>query len=60
MLAGVCGGLAEYFDIDVSVVRVLWVIGTLLSIGLGILAYIVMLIIFPENPEEIDNKNMTT
>jgi phage shock protein C len=60
MLAGVCGGLAAYFEIDVSVVRVLWVIGTLLSIGLGILAYLVMLIIFPEAPEELDNKNVTT
>jgi phage shock protein PspC (stress-responsive transcriptional regulator) len=60
MLGGICGGLAEYFDIDVSVVRVLWVIGTLLSIGLGILAYLVILIIFPEKPEEIDNKNITT
>jgi len=60
MLGGVCGGLAEYFDIDVSVVRVLWVIGTLMSIGLGILAYLVMLIIFPEGPEEFDNKKVTT
>jgi len=60
MLGGVCGGLAEYFNIDVSAVRVLWVIGTLLSIGLGILAYLVMLIIFPETPEEVDNKNITT
>jgi phage shock protein PspC (stress-responsive transcriptional regulator) len=60
MLGGVCGGLSEYFEIDVSVVRVLWVIGTLLSIGLGILAYLVMLIVFPENPEEIENKNVTT
>ena len=60
MIGGVCGGLSEYFDIDVSVVRVLWVIGTLLSIGLGVLAYLVMLIVFPENPEEVDHKNITT
>jgi phage shock protein PspC (stress-responsive transcriptional regulator) len=60
MIGGVCGGLAEYFEIDVSVVRVLWVIGTLLSIGLGVLAYLVMLIVFPEGPEELDNKNVTT
>ena len=60
MLSGVCGGLSEYFDIDVSLVRVLWVIGTLLSIGLGVLAYIVMLIVFQEDPEELDNKNVTT
>jgi phage shock protein PspC (stress-responsive transcriptional regulator) len=60
MLGGVCGGLSEYFDVDVSVVRVLWVIGTLLSIGLGILAYLVMLIVFQEDPEDLNNKNVTT
>jgi len=60
MAGGVCGGLAEYFDIDVSIVRVLWVIGTFLSIGLGILAYIVMLIIFPEEPEKLDDKKATS
>jgi phage shock protein PspC (stress-responsive transcriptional regulator) len=60
MVGGVCGGLSEYFDIDVSVIRVLWVIGTLLSVGLGILAYIIMLIIFPEQPEELDDKKVTS
>jgi phage shock protein PspC (stress-responsive transcriptional regulator) len=60
MVGGVCGGLSDYFDIDVSVIRVLWVIGTLLSIGLGVLAYIVMLIIFPEQPEELNDKKITS
>jgi phage shock protein PspC (stress-responsive transcriptional regulator) len=60
MVGGVCGGLSEYFDIDVSVVRVLWVIGTFLSIGLGILAYIVMLIIFPEQPDDLNDKKVTS
>lgn len=60
MISGVCGGLAEYFEIDVSVVRILWVIGTLLSIGLGVLAYVIMLIIFPENPEELNNKKVSS
>jgi len=60
MVGGVCGGLSEYFDIDVSVVRILWVIGTLLSIGLGILAYIVMLIIFPEQPDDLNDKKVTS
>ena len=52
MVAGICGGLAEYFEIDVSVVRILWVIGTLLSAGIGVIAYLVMFFIFPESPEE--------
>jgi phage shock protein C len=60
MIAGVCGGLAEYFDLDVSIIRVLWVIGTLLSAGVGILVYIVMLIVFSEQPREVDNKKLTS
>jgi phage shock protein PspC (stress-responsive transcriptional regulator) len=60
MISGVCGGLSEYFEIDVSVVRILWVIGTLLSIGLGILAYVIMLIIFPEQPDELDDKKVAS
>ena len=60
MISGVCGGVSEYFEVDVSVVRVLWVIGTLLSVGLGVLAYVIMLIIFPEQPEELDDKKATS
>lgn len=60
MIAGVCGGLAEYFELDVSIIRVLWVIGTLLSIGVGILIYVIMLIVFPEKPEELDDKNVAS
>lgn len=48
MLAGVCTGLAEYFDIDVTLIRLLWVFATLASGGLGILAYIIAIIVFPE------------
>jgi len=41
ILAGVCSGVAEYFDVDPTIVRILWVLGTILSIGLGLLAYII-------------------
>ncbi|MCL5045444.1 MAG: PspC domain-containing protein [Actinobacteria bacterium] len=47
VLAGVCGGLAEYFDLDVTIVRLLWVLITLVG-GAGILAYIVAAIVIPE------------
>lgn len=50
MLAGVCGGLAEYFKIDATVVRLLFVIGTVLG-GPGLLAYIICLILMPLEPE---------
>jgi phage shock protein PspC (stress-responsive transcriptional regulator) len=47
MLAGVCGGLARYFNIDSSVIRIIAVIVAIFSGGLGVLAYIVMALIFP-------------
>ncbi|MDD5503301.1 MAG: PspC domain-containing protein [Candidatus Thermoplasmatota archaeon] len=51
VLGGVCGGIAEYFGIDPVLVRVGWVLGTLISMGLGIIGYIVCWIIIPEKPE---------
>jgi phage shock protein C len=56
MLGGVCGGLADYFNQDVSLIRILWVVGTLISYGLGILAYVIILIVFPEEPEKMNDK----
>ena len=50
MIAGVCSGLAEYFKIDPTVVRLGLVLFSLLGGG-GILAYIIALIIMPEKPE---------
>ncbi len=47
MLAGVCTGIADYFNIDVTLARLLWIFATLSSVGLGILAYIIAIIIFP-------------
>ena len=48
---GVCGGLGEYFDKDPALFRILFVIITLLSFGLGIIAYLVMWLIIPKNPK---------
>ncbi len=49
ILCGVCGGIAEYFDIDPTVVRILWAVGTILTMGfLGIIAYIICCILIPE------------
>ena len=47
-IAGVCGGLAKYLNIDVTVIRVIW---ALIALGgAGILAYIVCALIIPEEP----------
>ena len=45
-IAGVCGGIGEYFDIDSTVVRLLWILFCALG-GSGILAYIIAAIIMP-------------
>lgn len=47
MLCGVCGGIGEYFNIDPTVIRLLWIIFSLVG-GCGILAYIIAAIIIPE------------
>ncbi len=46
MLAGVCGGIAEYAGLDPTIVRILWVLFVFLG-GSGILAYIICAIIMP-------------
>ena len=49
-IAGVCAGLAEYLNIDVSIVRVIWAL-IALSAGVGILLYIVCAFVIPEKPD---------
>lgn len=49
MLAGVCGGIAEYFNIDPTLVRLGWAILCMFA-GSGILAYIIAAIVIPQNP----------
>lgn len=47
MICGVCGGIAEYFNIDPTIIRLLWVVLSCFA-GSGIIAYIVAAIIIPE------------
>ena len=49
MLAGVCSGIADYFDIDPTLVRLGWVLFCALG-GCGVLAYIVAALVIPERP----------
>ncbi len=46
-LFGVCGGLGEYFNVDSTIVRLLFVIATVASSGLGLVAYVICAIVFP-------------
>ncbi|MDD5906781.1 MAG: PspC domain-containing protein [Clostridiaceae bacterium] len=50
MLCGVCAGVAEYFDIDPTIVRVIWGVGCF-AWGAALIAYIVCAIVFPDKSE---------
>ena len=52
-IKGVCGGIAEYFDIDPTIVRVLWAVCTFgTSWFPGIILYIIMMLVMPEAGEK--------
>lgn len=48
VLAGVCGGLGAYLDVDPALVRVAWVVVILFSAGIGIVAYLLLWLLAPE------------
>ena len=51
-IGGVCGGLGEYFDKDPTLFRILFILITLLSCGLGLIAYLLIWMIIPRKPKE--------
>ena len=51
VLGGVCGGFAEYFQIDPVLVRLVWILFCLLW-GIGIILYVISWIIIPQNPNK--------
>ncbi len=48
-IAGVCGGLAEYFDLDVTLIRVVWLVVLIIG-GFGLIPYVIAWIVMPEEP----------
>ena len=51
MIAGVCGGLGEHFGIDPTLVRIVYVVGSILSVAFpGILVYLILWVVIPEEP----------
>ncbi len=54
-IAGVCGGLAEYINIDPTVVRLIWALAGFS--GVGLLAYLVAALIIPEKTNDIIDAN---
>jgi phage shock protein PspC (stress-responsive transcriptional regulator) len=61
MLGGICGGLGEHLDVDPTVIRLLWVVITLISLGTGILVYLIAWVIIPDEdtagPDSDGQKN---
>ncbi len=51
-LAGVCGGVAKFFGIDSTIIRLIWVLAVLFA-GSGLLLYIICAFLFPEEPMDI-------
>ena len=52
MLAGVCAGVADYFGLDVTLVRVIWAVVSVITGGAGVLAYLVAWIIIPDEGQK--------
>ncbi|MEN6343241.1 MAG: PspC domain-containing protein [Methanospirillum sp.] len=48
MVAGVCGGIGEYLEIDPNVIRLIWVVVTVFTVGTGVLAYLLAWLVIPE------------
>ena len=52
VLGGVCGGMGEYANLDPNIIRVIWIILLVVSMGLAVIAYFVCWIIIPRNPHD--------
>jgi len=50
---GVCSGIAKYFNVDPTLVRLIWLAAVIVG-GSGILAYIVCMIVIPREPDVVD------
>ncbi|MDD5143887.1 PspC domain-containing protein [Methanoregula sp.] len=50
MIAGICAGIGNHVDIDPTVIRLIWVVLTLFSLGTGIIVYLAAWILIPEEP----------
>lgn len=53
-VCGVCGGIGEYLNIDPTLVRLIWLLCSIASLGTGLLVYIVAALVIPEDNSIID------
>ncbi|MCD7904061.1 MAG: PspC domain-containing protein [Clostridiales bacterium] len=55
MISGVCGGIGEYFNIDPTIIRIIWIAAAFLSLGtLAVILYIILIFIIPPDDGIID------
>ena len=59
VLAGVCGGIGEYFEIDPVIVRLIWIVLTMIW-GFGFFLYIIAIFLIPLEPKEIKIQDVST
>lgn len=59
MIAGVCGGVAEYLDVDPTIIRIAWILLSILPLIPGILIYIVAWFIIPNTPGGMEKPSRT-
>lgn len=55
VISGVCGGIAEYFNVDPTIVRIIWAAATFFGVGSPILIYIVCAIVMPYGTNTYDH-----
>ncbi len=55
MLAGVAGGLAVYFDVDPTLIRLVWALAALVTGPMALLLYIICALVIPREPESMTN-----
>ncbi len=51
MIAGICAGIAEYFEVDPTIIRIVYAILTVFTLFSGIIVYLILWIIIPKHPE---------
>ena len=48
IIGGVCGGIAEYLNTDPTIIRLIWILASIISLGAGVIGYLIAWIIIPE------------
>ena len=52
-LAGICGGIAESIGMDSTIIRFIWVYGTIMSVGIGLILYFILALVLPKKHVEV-------